>query len=141
MSPQKMTKFQLISDMRNWIERLSLFLSEDRPTLSLEDSEIAAFAELANAVKLKIEQRGLSVDWAQYLALEHIVAPASSKFSAEEINTEDAATMIALFRKLIGVLSFAILWFGETDTDGTMIFDAAPKGLWAVSDEAAGSGL
>ena len=118
--------------MRAWIERLSRFVSEPPTTLALEASQIAAFADLANAAKHKIEERGMKVDWAQYEALQHIVSCPETLISGLDITKQDADTMIALFRKLIGVLSFAILWFGDTDADGKVIYEAAPKRLWDV---------
>jgi hypothetical protein len=128
----EMTKFQLITSLRHWIETLGKPIGEGGERIELGPGDMAEMMAIALEIRQRIEARGMFVDWAILDCFSTRFAPGKEDADATGIDTTTASDIVALYRKLIGVLAFMLLRFGETATDGSVVFEAAPESLWRV---------
>ena len=128
-----LTKFQLITRMRHWIVTLTERLGEDAHDIEISGAELQEIQSIASDIRRRIEARGMFVDWELHDRLTDKFGAVNADWTSSGFNRAHASDIIALFRKLIGVLAFMLLKFGEVSPDGKVVFEPAPETLWDVS--------
>lgn len=128
-----LTKFQLITRMRHWIVTLTERLGEDAHDIDLSGADLNEILSIASHIRHRIEARGMFVDWDIHDRLVDRFGAAETDRASTQLDPVTASDIVALFRKLIGVLAFMLLKFGEVGRDGESVFEPAPESLWDVS--------
>lgn len=127
-----LSKFQLIERMRFWIVTLGERARQGVSDIGISGADTDEILALAGQVRAQVQAQGMFVDW----EIHDRIREKFGSHASQGIDQEDAALFIedtlGLFRKLIGVLSFMVLKFGEKSSDGTVLFEPVPASLWLV---------
>jgi hypothetical protein len=118
--------------MRRWIVTLSERPGPSTDKISLSRGDIKEIISIAADIRQRVEAHGMFVDWALQEDLRERFESTGATSPAMEFDASVTSDIVVLYRKLIGVLAFMVLRFGETGPDGEVVFAPASEALWEL---------